>query len=120
MIATDARAGRINARALFKMRLLWFSMLDLVQGRLQTSGQLPGVIVCPEMHEEQPRLFGKHVTVQRRHLDPALAHGLEHGVNFRCDEHEVTRDRRTAALARLAVEYDARTDGYCTRHSVLN
>src|SRR6266705_4833125 len=97
MIATDARVGMINARAFFKMRLLLFSMLDLVQGRLQASSQLSCIIVCPEMHEEQPRLFGKHVTVQRRHLDPAVAQGLEDGIDLLCDEHEVAGDRCLAA-----------------------
>src|SRR6267378_5925832 len=120
MIATDARAGRINARALFKMRLLWFSMLDLVQGRLQTSGQLPCIIVCPEMHEEQPRLFGKHVTVQRRHLDSAFAQRLEHGVDLLRDEHEVPGDRRLAAPGGLEVDDDARTHADGNRHSIFH
>src|SRR6266849_7563185 len=74
-----------------------FRQPDLAQGRLQASGQLPGIIVGPEMHEEQPRLFGKHVAVQRRHLDPALAQGLEYGIDLLCDEHEVPGDRRLAA-----------------------
>src|SRR6266853_3710069 len=97
MIATDARVGMINAKAFFKMRLLLFSMLDLVQGRLQASSQLSCIIVCPEMHEEKPRLLAKHVTVQRRDLDPAVAQRLEHGVDLLCDEHEVPGDRRLAA-----------------------
>src|SRR5258708_31171316 len=78
-----------------------FRQLDLVQGRLQASRQLSGIIVCPEMHEEQPRLFGEHVAVQRRHLDPALAQGLAHGIDLLRDEHEVTCDRRFAAATRL-------------------
>src|SRR6266581_8677720 len=97
MIATDARVGRINARAFFKMRLLLFSMLDLVQGRPQASSQLSCIIVCPEMHEEQPRLFSKHVTVQCRHLDPTVAQRFKDGIDLLSDKHEVPGDRRLAA-----------------------
>src|SRR6267154_1448914 len=94
--------------------------LDLAQGRLQASGQLRGVVVCPEMHEEQPRLLGEHVAVQRRHLDPAVAQGPEHGVDLACDEHEVPGDRRPAAPGRLEVDGDARTHADGDRHSILH
>src|SRR5712692_488756 len=128
MIATDARVGMINASALLKTQLLSSSMLsrssfrqlDLAQGRLQVSGQLPGIVVCPEMHEEQPRLFGEHVTMQRSHLDSAVAQGPEHGIDLLCDEHEVPGDRRLAAPGRLEVDDDARSHADGNRHSIFH
>ena len=36
-------------------------------------GELHGIIVRPEMHEEHARLFVQHVAVDRRHLDAVRA-----------------------------------------------
>src|ERR1700716_1352610 len=72
------------------------------------------------MHEEQPRLFSKHVAVQCRHLDPAVAQRLEDGVDLLCDEHEVPCDRCLAAPGRLEVDDDARTHADRNRHSILH
>src|SRR6266446_4495366 len=118
MIATDARVGMIDARALFKMRLLLFSMLDLVQGRLQAFSQLSCIVVRPEMHEEQSRLFGKHVAMQRSHLDSAVAQRFKDGIDLLSDKHEVPGDRRLAAPGRLEVDDDARTHADGNRHSI--
>src|SRR5713226_2004335 len=71
------------------------------------------------MHEEQPRLLIEHVTMQRRDFDPALAQGLEHGVDLPCDEHEVSGDRCLAAAGRLEVDDDARTHADGNRHPAL-
>src|SRR5438552_10793545 len=72
------------------------------------------------MHEEEPRLLGKHVTVERRHLDPAFTQRLEHGVDLLCDEHEVPGDRRLATPGRLEVDDDARTHADGNRHSIFH
>src|SRR5213592_5166121 len=72
------------------------------------------------MHEEQPRLFGKHVAVQRRHLDPAFAQRFKYGIDLLSDEHEVPRDRRPAAPGRLEVDDDARTHADWNRHAILH
>jgi hypothetical protein len=47
--------------------------VDFVERGPQSLGELPDVVVGPEMHEEEPRLVGQHVVVQGGHLDPVLA-----------------------------------------------
>jgi hypothetical protein len=40
----------------------------LVQRGSKCLGQLYRVVIGPEMHEADPRLLGKHVVVDRRHI----------------------------------------------------
>src|SRR5215471_10085077 len=40
-----------------------------IEGGAQTLGQLQRVVVCPKVHEDQARLLGQHMAVDRRHLD---------------------------------------------------
>ncbi|NRP90409.1 hypothetical protein GFPCMMHI_06336 [Ensifer adhaerens] len=46
---------------------------DLVQGRPKTPRKLGYIVVCPEIHEKQPRLVVEHVIVDGSHLDPAFS-----------------------------------------------
>jgi hypothetical protein len=39
-------------------------------------------IIRPEMHEEQPRLLFKHVTMQSRDLDSVCPQGFDHRVDL--------------------------------------
>src|SRR4051794_3766974 len=55
-----------------------FRLRRLVERGAQPLGELDSVVVCPEVHEDQPRLFAQHVTVDRRHLDAALPQLLDH------------------------------------------
>src|SRR5262245_21925939 len=43
--------------------------------------ELDGVIVCPEVHEEQARLLIKHVTVQGCDLDPVCAQRFDYRID---------------------------------------
>src|SRR4029453_17735281 len=38
--------------------------IGLVEGGPQARGELEGIVIGPEMHEEEARLLGEHVTVQ--------------------------------------------------------
>src|SRR5215510_2602454 len=51
----------------------------LVERGAQPLGELHGVIIGPEVHEEQPRLLVEHVAVHRRHFDAVRAQRLDHG-----------------------------------------
>jgi hypothetical protein len=41
----------------------------LVKRSAQAAGQLDGLVVGPEVHEDQARLFGEHVAMQGGDLD---------------------------------------------------
>ena len=43
------------------------------------------------MHEEQPRLFGQHVTVDGSHFDAVRAQSFDNGIYFFSRENEVPR-----------------------------
>src|SRR5882757_6312284 len=40
----------------------------LIEGRAQAPGLLQGVVICPEVKEDDSRLLRQHVTVDRRHV----------------------------------------------------
>ena len=61
----------------------------IVEGGTQALGQFESIVVCPEMHEEQPRLLVEHVTVQRGHRNPVLPQRRDHLVDLAPHEHEV-------------------------------
>jgi len=63
--------------------------------------ELDGIVVRPEMHEEQPRLLIKHMTVQGRDLDSSCAQSFDHRIDLIGGQYEVTRDCRLAAASRL-------------------
>ena len=44
-----------------------------IECRSQTPGQLRSVVVRPEMHKKEMRLFCGHMTVNRSHIDTILA-----------------------------------------------
>jgi hypothetical protein len=54
----------------------------LVQSGAQSFSEFHRVVVCPEMHEEQPGLFVQHVTVECGHRNPVLAKSLDDGIDF--------------------------------------
>src|SRR5919108_5463380 len=65
------------------------------------------------MHEEEPRRFHEHVTVQGRDRDPIRPQGLDDWVDFAGDHHEVTGGRGLAAAG--ALEIDCRRHAHCGR-----
>src|SRR5262249_27115116 len=77
----------------------------------QTLGELDGVVIGPEMHEEQPRLLIQHVAVQRRHLDAVRPQRLDYGIDLIAGENEVASDGGFAAAGRLEVDRDRNPHG---------
>ena len=59
--------------------------------------QLLGIVVGPEMDEEQPRLLIKHVAVVSGHLDGPGAQGTDQWVHFVARDEKIARDGRLAA-----------------------
>src|SRR5258708_5019364 len=55
----------------------------LVERGAQALGELDGVVIGPEVHEDQARLLGQHVAVDRGDLDAIRAQGLDHGIDLR-------------------------------------
>src|SRR5437762_13662739 len=67
-------------------RFLAFLGINLVESGAQTLRQLLRVVICPEMHEKEPRLLVEHMAMQCRHLDPVPKELLEHRIHFLCDK----------------------------------
>src|SRR5262249_27714511 len=76
----------------------------LVEGGAQSLGKLYGVVIGPEVHEEQPRLLVEHVAVDRRHLDAVRPQRLDHWVHLFCGQHEIASDGGLAAAGRLEAD----------------
>src|SRR5215216_3545852 len=76
----------------------------LVERCAQSPRQLQRVVMRPEMHENQPRLFGQHVTVDRRDLDAMLTQCLDDRVHFLAGKDEITGNRRLAVAGWLEVD----------------
>src|SRR6266852_1279987 len=64
----------------------------LVECGAQSAGELQGVVVRPEVQEDEPRLLGQHVAVDRGDLDPVCPQRLDHRVHLLPDEDEVAGD----------------------------
>jgi hypothetical protein len=79
----------------------------LAEAVLSRAARMPfasftGVVVRPEVHEEEPRLLVEHMTVQRGHLDAVLPQGPDHRVHLVAEQHEV--GRRLAVAGRLEAD----------------
>jgi hypothetical protein len=100
-------AGHIRLAAASKIdraNTLSSCNIDLRQRCLQSFGELPGVVIGPEVHEVEVRLVVEHVVVDRRDFDPVLAQCLQHRVHLLGDQHEVAGDRRLAAARWLKID----------------
>jgi hypothetical protein len=93
----------------------------LVERGPQSLGELHGVVVGPEVHEDETGLLGEHVAVDRRHLDAVLPQRLDHRVHLFPCQHEVAGDGGLAAAGRLEADGRCHTGGSGGRelHSVL-
>ena len=60
-------------------------------------GESGDVIIGPEMHEEEMRGIIDHVTVERGDFNAVIPHGLENGVDFLTQQHEITGNGSLAA-----------------------
>src|SRR5262249_46471066 len=76
----------------------------LVEGGAQSLGKLHGVVIGPEVHEEQPRLLVEHVAMDRRHLDAIRPQRLDHRIHLVRRQHEVAGDSGLAAAGGLEVD----------------
>src|SRR5262245_5959617 len=90
----------------------------LVERRAQALRQLQGIIVGPEMAEEQTWLLVQHVAVQGGYLDPVTSQGLDDGVDLVGRQNEVAGDRRFTAARRL--EADRFSDSHGTARGELH
>ena len=82
--------------------------------------ELDGIVVRPKVHEEQPRLFIKHVTMQGRYLDAVAAQRFDDGIDLACHHHEIARDRGFAVASRLETDSGRQShrSSRCDRRSV--
>src|SRR5262245_4504159 len=64
----------------------------LVERGAQSPGKLEGIVIGPEVQEDQARVLGQHVTMDRGDLDAVRPQGLDHGIDFGGSEHVVTRN----------------------------
>jgi hypothetical protein len=69
--------------------------IDSVEGGPRSRHQLHGVVVCPEIHEEEQQHLIRRVPVQRGHLDAVGTQRLEHRVHLFGPQGEVSDDRLT-------------------------
>ena len=95
IVSRDLRLGPVN-RASRRSAVRSLLAIRLIQGGPQPSGQLPRVIVRPEMHVEEPRGILEAVVVHRRHVDAVLPQGPGDRIHLLVDQDEVSRDRRLA------------------------
>src|SRR5262249_27662180 len=54
----------------------------LIKRGPQALGELQGVVVSPEVHEDQPRLLGQHVAMDRGDLDATGAQRLDDRIDL--------------------------------------
>src|SRR5207245_116098 len=69
-----------------------------------------GVVVGPEVHEEQPRLLIQHVAMKSSYLDAVGTERLDDRVDLARHHHEIARYSGFAAARRL------KTDSGCQTH----
>src|SRR5882757_6595027 len=68
---------------------LAFRACRFVERGTQALGELDRVVIRPEMHEEEPRLFVQHVTVERRDVDAMRPQCGDHRVHLVAGQHEI-------------------------------
>src|SRR5215208_5954982 len=73
----------------------------LVERSTQASRELHGVVVRPEVHEEEPGLFSQHMTVQRGDLNAVLPQCTNDRIHLARTHDEVPGDRGSAATSGL-------------------
>src|ERR1043165_6817248 len=108
-LIANARMNGASRPAMEQTRAIGSAALALRARRLvergaQAPGELDRIVVGPKMHEDQARLLGQHVAVDRRPLDAVLAQHLDHRIDFLAGQHEVAGDRRLAAAGRLEID----------------
>src|ERR1035437_5622509 len=82
----------------------WPFLFHLIDRASKSSCEFAGVVVRPEVHEIQSRLFSKHVRVKRGDINLAGAKDRNDAVHFTRQHHEVAGDRRPATTRRLKID----------------
>src|SRR5438105_12075229 len=85
-------------------RLSRLFRLGLVERRSQSLRQCHRVVVRPEVHEVDARLFVEEMTVQRRHGDPMIAQRANNWIHFAAPENEITSDGCLSVAGWLEVD----------------
>src|SRR4029453_10098867 len=93
--------------------------IGLVEGGPQARGELEGIVIGPEMHEEEARLLGGHGTGQGGDLDAGGVQGLDHGIDLAGEQDEVAGDGRRVEARGLEVDGNRRTHGARQGHSLI-
>src|SRR5206468_10100778 len=91
----------------------------LVERRPNALGKLQRIVVRPKMHEEDTRLFGQHVTVERCHLDAVRSQRLDHGVDLIAGDDKVAGNSCLTSASRLEVDRIRRAHRGWHRHPAL-
>src|SRR5260370_40827262 len=76
----------------------------LVERGAKALGELDGVVIGPEVHEDDSRLLRQHVAMDRGHLDVVRPQGAHHVIDLRANERIVARDRGLSAASRLKID----------------
>src|SRR5205809_8132188 len=71
------------------------------------------------MHKEKTRLLLKHVTVDGRGLNAALAQYFDHIVDFAGQQYKVSGNRGLASASRLEIQCRRQAHGWWNRHAAL-
>src|SRR5215204_2082050 len=95
----------------------------LIERCAQSPGQLQGIVMRPEMHENQPGLFGQHVAVDCSHLDAIFTQCLDNRVHLLAGEDKIAGNRRLTVGSGLEVDgggHSHRASGTDLYPSLLN
>lgn len=76
----------------------------LIERATQPPCECDGVVVRPEVHEEEARLFVEHVAVEGGDFNAALLEGTDDVIHLGGAHHEVARDRRLSSSGRMEVD----------------
>src|SRR5258708_3518804 len=94
-----------------------FPGVGLIERGAQPFRQFYRVVIGPEMHEEQARLFFQHVAVNGRNLNALLTQRLDHRIDFAAQQNEISGDGGLAPAGRLKVHGRPQAHGAGNRHA---
>ncbi len=83
---------------------LAFGARGFVKRGAQSPRELQGIVIGPEMQEEQPRLFVQHVAVDRGHLDAVRPQRPDHGIDLLAGKYEIAGNGGFAAAGGLEAD----------------
>src|SRR5919199_2494326 len=96
-----------------------FLCAGLIQGSAQALGELGGIIIAPEVQEEEPRFLGEGMAVQGSDVDAMLLEGLTHPRHFPPQQHKVAGGGRLAPFGCLEVDRGGHPNGGWQHHPMI-